>query len=110
MIDAVTAINADQLVQIEHFANMWNLVSLRTPEALCVNNLPEAAKEHVVSNFKNIKLSRFYSTDLAFRQQVDSILNDIAAPGDPNMLGMYIDQIDQRRKIDHQTYLGIKLT
>lgn len=110
VIDAVTIINVDRLVQLEHFAQMWNLTSLRSPQALCVNNIPESLKEDTVLNFKNIKLSKFYSSDLSFRQQVDSIINNIATPGDPELLGMYIDQIDQRRKIDHQTYLGIKLS
>jgi sulfatase maturation enzyme AslB (radical SAM superfamily) len=110
VIDAVTVINVDQLIQIEHLTHMWNLVNLRSPQALRVNNLPELLKKDIVSNFEKIKLSRFYSSDLSFRRQVDSILSDIVEPGNPELLSMYIDQIDQRRKINHQTYLGIKLT
>jgi uncharacterized Fe-S cluster-containing radical SAM superfamily protein len=110
VVDAITILNIDKLIQIENFTQMWSLSNLVSPEALKINNLPEDIKHTAILNFKNIKFSKFYLTDLSFQRTVDSIIENIFSPGDPQLLSMYIEQLDKRRKIDHQTYLGIKLT
>lgn len=109
VVDAVTVINLARLVEIEHLADQWNLSILSYPVALLVNNLPEKEKENIARQFVNIKKSKFYSTDINFKSNVDGILLQITTPGDPHLLSNYIAQIDQRRNIDHTTYLGINL-
>ena len=110
VIDAVTVINASQLVNIEYIADQWNLSILSRPNALVVNNLPTKHKQKIVSSFEQIKQSRFYSNDITFKSQVDGILYKINTPGDPELLSMYISGIDQRRNIKHKHYLELELT
>ena len=110
VVDAVTVINIDQLVKIEHLADMWTLTNLTTPPALCVNNLPTDLKPEITQRFEKIKLSRFYNQDPVFHNQINAVIKSIAQPGEPELLSMYIDQIDHRRQLDHVQYLGIKLT
>jgi len=109
VIDAVTIINAAKLVDIEHLVDQWNLSILHNPSALLINNLPKVEKEKIVEKFKDITQSKFYSTDPTFKSKVNNILLQIKKPGDPYLLSNYIKQIDQRRNIDHTTYLGINL-
>ena len=110
VVDAVSIINLHQLMEIEHLADCWNLSILRSPQALLVNNLPEHLKPTVLSNFEKIKQSRFYSHDVIFKSRVNAVLTQINTPGNSVMLGGYIDSIDQRRTLNHENYLGVKLT
>ena len=109
VVDAVTVINLAKLVEIEHLTDQWSLNILTSPSALVVNNLPEKEKENIIHKFVNIKKSKFYSTDINFKSKVNGIIAQISNPGDPYLLSNYIAQIDQRRNIDHTTYLGINL-
>jgi len=109
VVDAVTVINLAGLVEIEHLADRWNLTILTYPSALVVNNLPEKEKENIAQQFAGIKNSKFYAEDVNFKSKVDGILLQIANTGDPYLLSNYIAQIDQRRNINHTTYLGINL-
>lgn len=109
VVDAVTVINLARLVEIEHLADQWNLSILSFPATLLVNNIPKNQKENILQRFAEIKKSKFYSTDINFKSKVDGILLQIATPGNPHLLSNYIAQIDQRRNIDHTTYLGINL-
>ena len=95
---------------IEDFADMWNLSILIHPAALSINNLPEAHKAQVLENFVKIKQSKFYSKDPTFKTRVDSAITAVNTVGDPTALSQYIAEIDQRRNLDHQQYLKIKLT
>lgn len=110
VVDAVSVWGIDQITQIEYIADHWTLNELTMPEALCIKNLPVHLKPNAVEQFEKLKNSRFYSTDLVFRRQVDYIINSITQQGDPELLSMFIDQLDQRRQINHFDYLGIKLT
>jgi organic radical activating enzyme len=110
VVDAVSVTNIHQLVEIEQLIDYWNLSILVDPEALVVNNLPEHLKTLVSSNFENIKKSRFYSQDVIFKTRVDTILTQINLPGNDFLLSNYIKQIDQRRNLNHENYLGVKLT
>lgn len=109
VVDAVTVINLAGLVEIEHLADQWNLSILSYPAALLVNNIPKHQKENILQRFAEIKKSKFYSTDINFKSKVDGILLQIPTTGHPHLLSNYIAQIDQRRNIDHTTYLGINL-
>lgn len=110
VVDAVSIVNIHQLIEIEHLIDLWNLSILIDPQALLVNNLPEHLKSTVSSNFEKIKQSRFYSQDVVFKSKVDAVLTQINTPGDSFMLGGYINSIDQRRALNHENYLGVKLT
>lgn len=110
VVDAVSIINLAELVNIEDFADMWNLSILIHPAALSINNLPEAHKAQVLENFVKIKQSKFYSKDPTFKTRVDSAITAVNTVGDPTALSQYIAEIDQRRNLDHQQYLKIKLT
>lgn len=108
--DAVSILNLQQLQELEHFANQWNLVILATPKALLINNLPEKLKSQVLENFKGIQKSRFYKKDPIFKNRVDAVKLAILQPGDDQLLATFIAELDQRRNINHETYLGVKLT
>jgi organic radical activating enzyme len=110
VVDAVSISNIHRLVEIEQLTDHWNLSILVGPEALVVNNLPEHMKPLVSSNFEKIKQSRFYSQDVIFKTRVDTILTQINSPGNDFLLSNYIKQIDQRRNLNHENYLGVKLT
>lgn len=110
VVNAVTVGSIHRLVEIEHLTDQWNLSILVAPEALVVNNLPEHLKQSVSIDFEKIKHSRFYSQDVTFKSRVDAILTQINTPGNDFMLSGYIKEIDQRRNLNHENYLGVKLT
>ena len=110
VIDAVSIINAADLVEIESRCNFWNLAILTTPAALAINNLPDHVKPAVQASWEKIKTSRFYTSDPVFKSRVDHSFDLLKQSGHSELLANYIATIDQRRNIDHQTYLGIKLT
>jgi organic radical activating enzyme len=110
VVDSVTILNIDQLIKIEHLIDQWNLSILTTPASLLIKNLPEHLKSVVADNFKNIKQSKFYKQDPIFKTKVENILLEIFLPGDPVALSTFINTIDQRRHINHENYLGVKLT
>ena len=108
--DAVSILNLQQIQEIEHFANQWSLTILTKPKALLINNLPEKLKPTVIENFKKIKQSKFYKQDPVFNSRVNAIESTILQPGDDQLLAAFIAELDQRRNINHETYLGVKLT
>jgi organic radical activating enzyme len=110
VIDAVTVINAWQLVEIEHLTDYWNLSILTHPSALKISNLHKSIKPDIARNFENFKKSKFYTHDLVFKSRVDNVLGELLMPGDHSMLSSFITEVDQRRKINHQDYLKIDLT
>jgi len=110
VVNAVTILNIDQLTKIEWLIDQWNLSILTQPTSLLIKNLPENLKSVVADKFKNIKQSKFYKQDPIFKTRVDNILLEILATGDPVSLSTFIDTIDQRRNINHENYLGVKLT
>lgn len=110
VVDAVTILNIHRLQEIESFADQWNLSIIENPRSLAINNLPKHLKLQAQNNFCQIKSSKFYNTDIAFKTRVDEIANRIMQTGDHILLSNYIKEIDQRRNIDHYEFLGVKLT
>jgi organic radical activating enzyme len=110
VLDAVSIIGAGDLIEVEGLVDYWNLHIITGPQALLVNNLPEDQKLAITTRFQRIKQSRFYTTDPAFKTRVDSAIEQIKQPGDCSLLSNFILALDQRRKINHSTYLGVKLT
>ena len=110
VVDAVSILNLQQIQQLEYLADQWHLSVVRTPKELLVNNLPERLKSSVLDNFKQIKNSKFYKKDPAFKTQVDGIETLVLQSGNDQQLADFINTIDRRRNINHETYLGVKLT
>jgi MoaA/NifB/PqqE/SkfB family radical SAM enzyme len=110
VVDAVTIINIAELIEIEQYADQWSLSILTTPNALKICNLPENLKLEISQKFEQIKNSKFYKTNYEFKTKVTEITKQIDLPGDTFLLSNYISTIDSRRNIDHQQFLGYKLT
>lgn len=110
VVDAVSVLNVDRLIDIEPLIDQWCLGMLASPTSLVLPNLPNHLKSMVADNFSNIKKSKFYTTDLMFKTKVDHVLKEIYKTGNSDLLSMFIEQLDRRRNINHETYLGVKLT
>ena len=110
VLDAVSIINAAELVDIESQCDMWNLRILTQPIALKINNLPEHARDHVRNNWEKIKSSKFFTTDPVFKSRVMHASTFLDQPGSSTDLANYIAVLDGRRSINHQDFLPIKLT
>ena len=107
VIDAVSVFGVGQLIEIEEHAGHWNLENLVMPVEILLENTPTQHKPLAHVQLAQLKHSRFYSTDLAFKQAVDHAVIQLDKIGEPDLLRGYINSIDQRRKINHQDYLGV---
>ena len=110
VVDAVSILGIPKLIEIESFADYWDLDILTDPLELSVINLPDSVKSKVKLDWKNLEKSKFYQTDVVFRSRVNTVLAMLDKFGDPDKLSNYIDSIDKRRNLDHTKFLGIKLT
>jgi len=110
VLDAVSIINAADLVDIESQCDLWNLRILTGPIALKINNLPEHARDHVRNNWEKIKTSKFFTTDPVFKSRVMHASTCLDQSGSSADLANYIAALDGRRSINHQDFLPIKLT
>jgi len=110
VVDAVSIINAAELVDIESYCDMWNLVILTNPVELQINNLPEHARDQVRNSWEKIKSSKFFTTDPVFKSRVMHASDLLDQSGSSAALANYIAALDSRRGINHQDFLPIKLT
>ena len=110
VVDAVSIFGLADLVQIEHLIDQWDLAILSTPPALAVNNLPTHLKYIAIEKFSRITTSKVYKQDPIFKSRVNMIPDLINKSGDPELLALYIKELDSRRNIDHENYIGYKLT
>lgn len=109
VIDAISIMNAADLVDIEHHCNLWNLSVLTDPVALCVNNLPDSIRMQITNHWNKIRTSKFFKTDLTFKSRVDYITKLLEQPGNYGSLRDYIIELDKRRNIRHQDFLPMEL-
>jgi sulfatase maturation enzyme AslB (radical SAM superfamily) len=107
VIDAVSVLGVGQLTELEQYADHWNIENLVMPDALLIENLPAQAKPLAMQQLTQLQSCRFYNTDMAFKRVVDHAVAQLEKTGDPDLLRGYINSIDQRRKINHQDYLGV---
>lgn len=107
--DAVSILNMQEIQEIEHLVDSWNITILDKPKALCIQNLPRSLKLSVFDDFCKIKNSRFYKKDAAFKIQVESIAKMILEDGDEKSLIDFLATLDKRRNINHADYLGVRL-
>lgn len=110
VLDAVSIINAAELVEIESQCDMWSLRILTGPSELRINNLPEHARDQVRNNWEKIKTSKFFTKDPVFKSRVTQASACLDQSGSSAALANYIAALDSRRSIDHQNFLPIKLT
>jgi sulfatase maturation enzyme AslB (radical SAM superfamily) len=110
VLDAVSIINAAELVEIESYCDMWNLNILTGPAELQINNLPEHARDQVRNNWQKIKSSKFFTKDPVFKSRVIHASTLLDQSGSSTDLANYIAALDSRRSINHQDFLPIKLT
>jgi hypothetical protein len=110
VVDAVSIINAAELVEIESYCDMWSLSILTGPAELQINNLPEHARDQVRNNWQKIKSSKFFTKDPVFKSRVIHASNLLDQSGHSAALANYIAILDSRRGINHQDFLPIKLT
>lgn len=109
VIDAVSIMNAADLVDIEHYCDVWNLAVLTDPDSLHVSNLPIGIKSYAKNHWQKIKTSKFFNTNIAFKNKVDYISDLIDQPGDCIALNNYIAELDNRRNIKSENFLPMKL-
>ena len=110
VVDAVSVIGIHRLIEIEPLVDQWNLQILVGPSSLLLQNLPESIKSSVLSTLPDLKRSKFYNTDPAFNSRCNLIAEQLQQSGNPELLAEHIRNIDQRREINHYTYLGHQLT
>ena len=110
VIDAVSIINAADLVDIEQYCDLLNLTVLTSPNSLHVSNLPVEVKFNIKNHWQKIKTSKFFSTDITFKSKVNHITNLIDQTGDCAALNNYITQLDKRRNIQYKDFLPINLS
>lgn len=109
IVNALTVYSMHELMRIEDYCYEWGLTPVQGNDALLLHNLPDMFKQQAFNNFNNLKKSRFYISDSNFRKTVDTFSEMILMPGDSTKLIKFVQEIDSRRKINHETYLGIKL-
>lgn len=107
---AVSVFGFKNLKRLEVYPSGWNLTLIHPRTNLELRNIPDSLKSTAIDNVVNLKKSKFYKTDLKFKTQVDGIINNISQPVD-NVLGLkkYIQELDLRRNLKHQNYLGVNL-
>ena len=110
VIDAVSVTNAADLVDIEHYCDLWNLTVLTRPTSLHVSNLPSKVKSDVKNHWQKIKTSKFFNTDVTFKSRVNHITDLIDQPGDCAALNNYLIDLDKRRNIKYKDFLPITLS
>lgn len=109
VINAVSIMNAADLVDIEHYCDQWNLKILTTPSSLRINNLPRSLIPQISHHWQKIKTSKFFGTDIVFRSRANHATDLLSQTGNTQELTNYIMGLDQRRCINHEDFLPMKL-
>jgi sulfatase maturation enzyme AslB (radical SAM superfamily) len=107
VIDAVSVFGLGELAQLDSRAGLWNIENLVMPADLQLQNIPDQLKPLAHDQLTQIKTSQFYSKDMSFKRVIDHAVTQLKETGQPDLLRGYINNIDQRRKINHQDYLGV---
>lgn len=110
VVDAVSVWGLEKLIEFEHLTKGWNLTLLQNPLSLQLKNLPIELKDMAQQQLNSLKQSKFYSSDPVVKSHVDTALIKLLEPGNPQELADRINFIDQQRKLNHETFLGVKLT
>ena len=109
VVDAVNVSFIHEILEYQNYPSIWNLTPIIQPMALRIENLPNHLKQSAYDNFIKLINSTHYKIDSNFKNNVDAIAKKILEDGDPNILSSHIQQMDDRRKINHVNFLGIDL-
>ena len=110
VIDAVSVWGLKDLLKIETLTENWNLRILDQPEALCLQHLPDSLKRAAQDQLDALSGSRFVKQSPVFNSRLNLARQQLNEPGDPKILSEYISYLDQQRNLNHEKYLGVKLT
>ena len=110
VIDAVSIWGLADLLKIESLTTDWNLRVLDHPDSLSLNNLSDNLKPAARDQLNAIMSSRFFNQKPIFKTRIQLARDRLEQPGDPILLSNYINELDQQRNLNHQNYLGVKLT
>lgn len=108
VIDAVSIMNAADLVDLEHDCDLWNLSILKNPSALEINNLPDSMRTQIKDQWNKIRTSKFFKSDPTFKSRVDHVTDLLDRPGNYESLRDYITELDKRRNIQHRDFLPME--
>jgi uncharacterized radical SAM superfamily Fe-S cluster-containing enzyme len=109
VVDAVNVSFIHEILEYEHYVSDWNLTPIQNPIQLRVENLPNHLKQSAHNNFIKLMKSTYYTNDSNFKNKVDSIAKKILEEGSPTILSNHIQNMDNRRKINHVDFLEIDL-
>jgi MoaA/NifB/PqqE/SkfB family radical SAM enzyme len=109
VVDAVNVSFIHEILEYEHYVSDWNLTPIQNPIQLRVENLPNHLKQSAHNNFIKLMKSNYYTNDSNFKNKVDSIAKKILEEGSPTILSNHIQNMDNRRKINHIDFLEIDL-
>lgn len=110
VIDSVSIWGLKDLLAIETLTKDWNLRILDQPEALCLKHLPDNLKESARTQLNALNNSQFVKQNPVFKSRLQLAEQRLQEPGNPKILSDYINHLDQQRNLNHETYLGVKLT
>lgn len=108
--DAISVFGYDRLGELERFPFKWDIKPVIGVPQLDLQNIPTELKQQAVNSVEKLMATRFYKQDILFKKQVDGIIAGIKKEGEPFLLINYINILDNRRGLNHQDYIGIKLT
>lgn len=111
VVDAVSIFGFNKIKNLEKYKiSEWDLTILRNPTSLLLENIPLRLKNNAIDNAEKLKEIKFFNTDISFKTKINDIVKQIKKDGDPQLLSNFIKQLDSRRNINHEDYLGVKLT
>lgn len=109
VVDAVSVFGFTDFKELVNYPHQWHLSPLTSPESLQLKNLPIWLKSVALDNLLEFKKIKFYKQDPMFKSQLDFCISSLNEEGNPSLLSMYIEELDQRRTIRHTDFLGVNL-
>ena len=110
VLDSVSIWGLEQMISIEDFSQTWNIRVLQEPQSLQLRNLSPELKPLARQQINALQNSKFSSKDPVLNTRIQLALDELDCTGSPELLAENIKFLDQQRKINHEHYLGVKLT
>ena len=111
---AVSVFGWEQFNQLDQYdPKEWFIYPLEHPTWFQLQNVPDHLKARAQECILPMKESKFYTSSARFRNEIDHCLARVQQPpseqGRGWALTQKIHELDQRRNINHQDYLGVNL-
>jgi MoaA/NifB/PqqE/SkfB family radical SAM enzyme len=110
VVDSVSVWGLEQMVAIESLTRVWNIRVLQGPPELRLRNLSDDLKPMAKAQLESLRKSKFYLADPVFETRINLALAELNCDGSSDELAKKIKYLDNQRNLNHQTYLGVKLT